>query len=316
MIYPSHIDFFEKMNKEAGKVFWDAVQLPIRLGQFNANAKNLNRYYRASLKYMDSSFHLERFALKNEDYQTVVTFIDGIRYENGKYIQEGIDDIFWILPWFNFKVPIGSHTSYSSESISAIVNNSLILMLLQGVNPLDWIVRTNSQNSLFGYDSEYLVMITRYILAVCCFFYGKHLKETKDKITIEHFLWLCSMNLLHSLTVSDDYDIVKRELINRVIECNRKNFRQKYGKRMDKVAKATFGGNLTKGERHAISIKKYSKDVESQIYNLRFIDDLSFRKITETLNDKGIDISKSTVERIIKNCPAYIPSMYAALKDL
>lgn len=304
------------MNKEAEKVFWDAVQLPLRLGQYNANTKNLNKYYKASLHYMNSSFHLVRFALKNEDYQTVVTFKDGIRYEKGKYIQEGIYDYFWILPWFHYKVPIGSHTSYNSESISAIVNNSLILMLLQGVNPLDWIVRTNSYNSLFGYDSENLVMITRHILAVCCFFYSKHLKETKDKITIEHFLRLCSMNILQSLTVSDDYETVKRELFNRVIDCNRKNFRMKYGKRMDKVAKATFGGNLTKGERHAISIKKYGKDVENQIYHLRFTDDLSIRKITETLKDKGIDISKSTVERIIKNCPAYISGICIALKDL
>ena len=63
-------------------------------------------------------------------------------------------------------------------------------------------------------------------------------------------------------------------------------------------------------------MKKYGEDIEREIYHLRFCKDYSVRHIRNELNDKGIDISKSTVERIIKNCPAYIPSMYAALKDL
>ena len=110
------------------------------------------------------------------------------------------------------------------------------------------------------------------------------------------------MDMFERLTVSNDANYNKNGILISVVERNKINFKAKFGHgKKDTPIRVTIGGK-DRCENHSISMTKYGVDVDRQILRLSY--EYSVREITKILNEEGISISKSTVERRIQRIKA------------
>lgn len=287
-IYPRTLEFY-----------WSRIQFPGNVQTiYNANAKNLLKYYEIALKNIHSRFRLQKFESTSGDFgQGIKTFVDGV-YQ----FDDGSSCCYWCLPWFGYSVSVGDMKNPSLQTISSIVENAMILLWLNGISLWQCLKPSTSPDNLLGYDITALVSYSRHLLATCCFFYGKHIKYSKNKLKVEDFLKMCTMDMFERLTVSNDANYNKNGILISVVERNKINFKAKFGHgKKDTPIRVTIGGK-DRRENHSISMTKYGVDVDRQILRLSY--EYSVREITKILNEEGISISKSTVERRIQRIKA------------
>lgn len=272
--------------------FWTRVRFNLASSNYYANPKTLEMFYRASLKRIGSDFRLLKFQMNCNDYGgRTITFTDGL-FSDGRDLH-----IFYVLPWFAYKVHISQSSQATAKNISSIVENALILMMMNGFNVQGFLRESSYCDNINGYEPQSLIYLTRHLLSTCCFFYSKHFGYGKDKVKIERFLYLCCCNFFYRLSSQETISASINYLIRAVLTRNRTNFRALYGKGKDGPVKMTVG-SIDKGTRHSISMTKYGDDVDKRIESL--YKEKSVRDITKILNEDGISISKSSVERRIK----------------
>ena len=266
--------------------FWTKVQFPLKSTKYYANSKTLERFYLATMRSLNSPARLLKFEMKDEDYgNRTITFKDGVD------IDESL--VFLTLPWFGYKISVVSSTQASSKNISSIVENAIILMCLNGwiEDFADWLKPSYYIDDPLEYQQEGLIWFTKYTLAACCLFYAKHFQYNKDKITIERFLYLCSMNLYQRLYCQGSIEERINAIKKAVFERNKENFISRYGHTH------TVGSSIGKKEKQSLSLKKYGEEVDQRIFELSVAYEMSIREIVKTLKEEGINLSKSTIQR-------------------
>lgn len=296
--------------------FWYYVQFKQKSVQRIANKKNLKSFISASQneirRTMDSDFKLATFTF-NIGFQSDIFYyyiylpapyneklrIDNrcISFKDGLYnTPSGKEIVYWTLPWFGYQMSVNGNTNHTTENINSIVENAMILLELNNVHLPDYITTKIYAYDWFGYDSEGLVLYTKFLMVACCFFYEKHKKTSKDAISIDHLMFLCVQNLYERLKSNADRKTCITTIMEKLKERNVKNYRSRYKQDEDKPVIVTYG-KCSRQEKHSISMTKYDKSVDKKIEGL--YKDHSVREITNLLNEEGIMISKSTVNRRI-----------------
>lgn len=222
-----------------------------------------------------------------------------ISFKDGLYnTPSGKEIVYWTLPWFGYQMSVNGNTNHATENINSIVENAIILLELNNVHLPDYITTQIYAYDWFGYDSKGLVLYTKFLMVACCFFYEKHKKTSKDAISIDQLMFLCVHNLYERLTSNTNRNTCISSIMEKLKERNVKNFRSRYKQNEDKTVTVTFG-KCSRQEKHSISMTKYDKSVDKKIEGL--YKDHSVREITNILNEEGIMITKSTVNRKIKS---------------
>lgn len=282
-LYPNDFEFF-----------WGKVRFNLKSSSYFANTVTLRKFYEASLKNMDSKMRLTRFEFDKNDYGgRTYTIIDGVIASD-----DGVYPI-WTLPWHNYLISVGENSNPSNKNVSSVVENAIILLWLNGMALTYYLQPSENYDSLIGMEFSSLIYFTRHLLSACCFFYSNHiLFSTRTKVSIELFLRLCAANFYQRLTTYEYANENINGIIDSVLERNKINFRSRYGHGKTSSPVRVTVGNATRGEKHSITMTKYGKDIDEMI---RFYyPSCTIRELTKFLNDEGIDISKSTVSRRIK----------------
>lgn len=282
--------------KQTPEMLWSYISFNMPLGKCTATPTTLHDYYKGTLSIIDDTDN--RFCLVNFDFKSsgLLPQSGNHTFKDGLSITPGL--CCWTLPWFDYKISIDEHTKYDSENVSSVVDNALILLYLNGINPLDLLVASDCCFLLFGYNDAWLKADIRYVLSACCFFYGKHMLPTSNTISIDYFLYLCMENFYERL-VPGCAEMGKRALKASIYTRNTKNFRSKYGKGKDKDKPITVTmGTGSRAEKHSISMTKFGNEIMNLVFELRASN--SIRGIVKELGNRGITISKSEVARLLK----------------